>query len=84
MLKRILSMMATGEVQTQVELATALDVPEPLLSQMVAQLASQGYLTQTAMGEDGCEGCALHMQCNQDRRLRIWRLTAKGQRAAAL
>jgi DNA-binding MarR family transcriptional regulator len=83
MLKRILSMMATGEVQTQVELATALDVPEPLLSQMVAQLASQGYLTQAAMGADGCEGCSLHMQCNLDRRLRIWTLTEKGQRAAA-
>jgi len=77
-------MMATGEVQTQVELATALDVPEPLLSQMVAQLAAQGYLTQAAMCTDGCEGCALHMQCNQDRRLRIWTLTEKGQRAAAL
>ena len=83
MLKRILSLMATGEVQTQVELATALDVPEPLLSQMVAQLASQGYLTQAAMGADGCEGCSLHMKCGQDRRLRIWTLTEKGQRAAA-
>ena len=84
MLKRILSMMATGEVQTQVELATALDVPEPLLSQMVAQLAAEGYLTQAAMCTDGCKGCALQLQCDQDRRLRVWRLTEKGQRAAAL
>jgi len=83
MLKRILRMMATSEVQTRVELATALDVPEPLLWQMVAQLASQGYLTQAAMGADGCEGCALRMKCNQDRRLQIWTLTEKGQRAAA-
>ena len=83
MLKRILRMMAMGEIQTQIELATALDVPEPLLSQMVSQLASQGYLTRAVMGADGCEGCSLHMQCNPDRRLRIWTLTEKGQRAAS-
>jgi len=76
-------MMATGEVQTQVELATALGVPGPLLSQMVEQLAARGYLTQAAMRADGCEGCSLQLQCDQDRRLRIWSLTEKGQRAAA-
>ena len=82
MLKRILRMMAADEVRTQVELVTALDVSEPLLSQMIAQLAAQGYLTQAVLGADGCEGCSAHMQCSQDRRLRMWTLTKKGQRAA--
>lgn len=82
MLKQILKVMATGEVQTQTDLAAVLDVPEPLLSQMIVQLSSQGYLTQAAMCSDGCDGCALHMSCDPDRGLRIWTLTEKGQRAA--
>lgn len=84
MLKRILTLIANGEATSQSDLVRALNVPDALLTQMIQQLADQGYLTEDAVCVEGCEGCALHMQCGTDRQLRVWTLTDKGARAAAV
>lgn len=81
MLKTILKTIASGAATSQSQLAKTLDVPEPLLAQMVAQLAAQGYLMEGAVCVEGCEGCALHMRCGSDRTMRVWTLTEKGLRA---
>jgi hypothetical protein len=83
MLKRILELMASGEATTQGDLVRALQVPEPLLAQMVEQLAEQGYLTEGALCVEACEGCSLNMRCGSDRQLRVWTLTERGKQAAA-
>lgn len=83
MLKSILALIASGEATTQQDLVRALDVPAALLSQMIEQLADQGYLTQDALCLEGCEGCSLHMRCGSDRQMRVWTLTEKGLQAAS-
>lgn len=83
MLKKILALIASGQVTTQGDLVKALDVPEALLAQMVAQLATQGYLTGGGLCVEACESCSLHMRCGSDRHLRVWTLTEKGMQAAA-
>lgn len=81
MLQRVLELMAEGEAASQKDLARALDVGEPLLAQMIEQLASGGYLAEAALCNAGCEGCPLKPACGSDRHLRVWRLTEKGRRA---
>jgi len=81
MLKQVLAVMAEGVVRTQGELATAVGVSLPLMSEMVVQLAVQGYLEEGTMCADTCDGCALHVTCDEDRSLQMWTLTEKGRRA---
>ncbi|MBN1249283.1 MAG: winged helix-turn-helix transcriptional regulator [Anaerolineae bacterium] len=82
MLKKILSLIASGEATTQSDLVRALDIPEPLLAEMVERLEDQGYLTEDALCVEACDGCSLKMRCGNDRQLRIWTLTEKGIQAA--
>jgi hypothetical protein len=83
MLKRILTLIASGEVTTQDDLLRALGVPEVLLTQMVEQLVAQGYLTQDALCVEACDGCSLQVRCGSDRHLRVWTLTEKGMQVAS-
>ena len=83
MLKQMLSVMAEGVVRTQGELAAALDVSVPLVSEMITQLVAQGYLAEGTTCVETCEGCALHMACDEDRALQMWTLTEKGRRVGA-
>jgi Mn-dependent DtxR family transcriptional regulator len=84
MLQQILRLMAHDGVARQDELATRLGVSGVLLSEMLAQLARQGYLTEAELCEAGagCDGCALSRACGAPRVLRLWTLTEKGLRAA--
>ncbi len=81
MLQRVLDLVAQGEAATQRDLARTLEVPEPLLAQMIGQLVSGGYMAEAASCNAGCEGCALKPACGTDRQLRVWTLTEKGRRA---
>ncbi len=80
MLKALLTLMADGTCRTSQELATALTVPLPLVEQMLAQLADNGYITASAACPEGCSGCALAQTCavHPAGGLRFWTLTAKG------
>jgi hypothetical protein len=82
MLKKILTLIASGQATTQGDLVEALGVPEALLAQMVAQLVAQGYLTEGALCVEACESCPLQKCCGSDRQLRVWTLTEKGRQAA--
>ena len=83
MLQQILALMAEAEVARQDELAERLGVTDALVSEMMAQLERQGYLTEAELcGADaGCQGCALAQGCGAQRVLRLWTLTEKGMRA---
>ncbi len=84
MLQEILVLMAEDSVARQDELAERLGVSDVLVSEMMAQLARQGYLTEAELcgAEGGCDGCALAQGCGTQRVLRLWTLTEKGLRAA--
>ena len=81
MLQRILKLMASGEAMTQRDLAKELDVPEPLVSQMVDQLVRRGYLREGNECAVGCDGCRLQAACGTLESLHLWTLTDKGRRA---
>ena len=82
MLQRILHLIAHDGVARQDELAARLNVSDVLLSEMMAQLAKQGYLTEAELCGTGCKGCGLSQACGEPRVLRIWTLTETGLRAA--
>jgi DNA-binding IscR family transcriptional regulator len=81
MLQQILTAMAHGDVTTQQDLARRLDVPEPMISQMVGQLVQQGYLREGEPCAAGCEGCRLKPACGELEAFHVWTLTEKGRRA---
>ena len=90
MLQQMLHLVADGDVTTREALAHALGVSQELVSQMMSQLAAQGYLADAreypADGEQcvgGCTGCGLSTSCGIQEGLRIWTLTEKGWRAVA-
>ncbi len=82
MLQQILTLMSDGDASTQGDLARSLGVPISMLSQMLSQLTSEGYLRETEQCGASCTGCALATACGDSHALRLWTLTEKGQRAA--
>jgi hypothetical protein len=82
MLQQILAAMAEDDVTTQQDLARYLDVPAPMVSQMVEQLVQQGYLRQGDQCAPGCDSCGLKSACGDREVRRVWTLTEKGWRAA--
>ena len=81
MLQQMLDLIRKGQVGTQGQLAQQLGVSEAMVSQMIEQLAAQGYLEEATMCVEGCQGCSLKAACGNDRELRLWSLTEKGARA---
>jgi hypothetical protein len=87
MLLDTLRLLATGQVQNQIDLAERLNVSEALVVQMLQTLAFQGYLVPTMMG-GGCTGCAAchgSQPCcppGRSPETRGWLLTPKGIEAA--
>lgn len=82
MLQQLLVAMSTGEVTTQQDLAQHLNVPLPVVAQMVDQLVDQGYLREGDQCASGCDSCGLHAACGGLEARRVWTLTEKGWRAA--
>lgn len=87
MLLDALKLLATGQVQNQIDLAEQLNVSEVLVVQMLQTLVLQGYLVSTMMG-GGCTGCTgchgSQPSCPPGRspETRGWVLTPKGIKAA--
>ncbi len=80
MLKTLLALIRDDAYRTPQELAAALDVPMPLVDQMLAQLVEGGYLAVPETCADGCSGCPLAQVCatRPGGGLRFWTLTARG------
>ncbi len=79
MLKTLLALIRDDAYRTPHELAEALDVPMPLVEQMLEQLVDNGYLAVSEACGDGCSGCSLAQVCAaRPGGLRFWTLTAKG------
>ena len=81
MLQRLLALIQKGQVQSQWALARELGVSPELVSQMAAQLTSQGYLQEAGTcvcdsAKSGCAGCAGAVS------IKGWAITDKGRRAA--
>lgn len=81
MLQRILHVIADGKARTHQDIVETLDAPEPLVSQMIDRLITEGYLIEAAQCASGCEGCSLSQACGGGRSFRLWTLTDKGVRA---
>ncbi|MGC9346941.1 MAG: winged helix-turn-helix transcriptional regulator [Anaerolineae bacterium] len=82
MLQQILEIMASGDAMTQRELAQKLNVPEPLVAQMVGQLVRRGYLREGGECTISCDSCKLKAACGALSSPQVWTLTEKGWRAA--
>ncbi len=66
------------------ELARELGISQALIKQMLGELVRQGYLQPLTQGDSTpCKRCPLHKACLFGNRLRIFTLTAKGDRIAA-
>ncbi|MFN2283948.1 MAG: winged helix-turn-helix transcriptional regulator [Anaerolineae bacterium] len=85
MLKALLALIRDDAYRTPQELAEALDVPVPLVEQMLAQLVDGGYLAVPEACAEGCSGCSLAQACGARPGigLRFWTLTAKGVSACS-
>lgn len=88
MMRRLLALMAGGEVSTNSQLADALGLRPGEADALLAQLASLGYVrdlpcTDRADKASGCDGCALSGACLGRSPGHVWTLTDKGRRAAA-
>lgn len=80
MLKALLALIRDDVYRTPQDLVEALDIPAPLVEQMLAQLVDGGYLAVPEACADGCSGCSLAHACaaRPGSGLRFWTLTAKG------
>lgn len=76
MLTKLLRLLADQEVQSTLELADRLGVPDTLVHAMLETLTRQGYL-HTVMG---CGTCASQSACALPSGHRAWLLTERGQR----
>lgn len=83
MLTRLLALMAAGgENWSVASLARALDVPPPLVEELLARLARDGYLVCATMGEGAspCSRCSVRQQCHTGEGAALWQLSEKGRR----
>ena len=83
MLEEALQLVAEGGVRSYKELATALDITESLLEQMLEDLARMGYLRR--VGGDcpaECAHCPREAPCAVSGPGKLWALTEKGSALA--
>ncbi|MFZ5918053.1 MAG: hypothetical protein ACOYZ7_14015 [Chloroflexota bacterium] len=79
MLDRLLKRVAQGGIHSVASLAREMDVSEPLLTQMVHDLARMGYLRPMSEGcEGGCATCPMVGSCAIGASGEVWSLTDKG------
>jgi DNA-binding IclR family transcriptional regulator len=93
MLRRILSLLESGETRTLVEFAHELGVDRAAVEEMLMRLCALGYVEElaaslsAACGETGSAACAGCSGCSFGRddapQGRVWSLTEKGRRALA-
>jgi len=89
MLRQVLQAMFTGAVHSRADLARRLSVSEPMLAQLMEDLARRGYLAPLTppSGCGSCSGCPLRKVCNSNTSSQAtapkgWALTAKGREFA--
>ncbi len=83
MLEELLRQLVSEEILTLEDLARRMSVSEPLLQQMLQDLARGGYIEAVgATCDTGCSSCDEHEVCALVQGRRIWRLTDKGFRLA--
>lgn len=80
MLTELLRLLADQEVQSTLELAEQLGVPDTLVHAMLETLARQGYLHTVAGCAGNCGTCASQSACALPSGHRAWLLTERGQR----
>jgi hypothetical protein len=84
MLERLLALVAEGGVHSYDDLVTKLDISQPMLEAMLEDLARLDYLRSVNTACDGnCTGCSMG-SCSITGPGRLWTLTEKGTRAAAV
>ncbi len=88
MLFELLEILRHGGPQTYAALAQRLQVSEPLLEGMLADLERLGYLRQVRSacagpGSAHCAGCPMAGTCAIGAKGRIWALTNKGATASS-
>lgn len=85
LLQDLLGRLSLGQARTLSELASALDVDEALLEQMLSDLERVGYVQMhKTTCEDSCQACDSCAHCDPMHHGRIWAVTEKGLRAARM
>jgi DNA-binding IclR family transcriptional regulator len=81
-LKRLLGIVADGQVGSTAELAAALGTSPLLVEAMLEQLERQGLLQRTGDCGVVCAGCPAEASCAPRATARAWMLTTAGRRHA--
>jgi DNA-binding Lrp family transcriptional regulator len=86
MLHRFLEIIRTGEVQNLLEIAQKMDISPIMVSQIVKELTTKGYLEEIKVGCDknqtSCSNCPINVSCQVI--LKHWSLTEKGKAAISI
>jgi Zn finger protein HypA/HybF involved in hydrogenase expression len=84
MLRQLLQLAADRGTANTHELALQLGVSTAMVSELIEELVSRGYLHAVVPGCSlACEQCPLHVACRRKDQARTWVLTSKGARTLA-
>ncbi|HEX7555977.1 MAG TPA: FeoC-like transcriptional regulator [Leptolinea sp.] len=64
------------------QLSQAMNIPESIVQNMVADLSKRGYLKSIENCGSGCDNCSESTSCQGLIHARLWMLTEKGREAA--
>lgn len=83
MLKRLLKVVAGGQVGSTAELAAAIDASPAMVEAMVGELERRGLLQRAGECGVACKGCPSETACEPRDQGGAWMLTTAGRRYAA-